>query len=161
MRQLHDMDKPILLLLTQSDAYDYDVDDDGEEISILVPKSEKDRKDQENYMLETLREQGMEDVLKYADILTVSALLATEAIKNNDEEMFEQIKGMLAESFGLDPETIQSESRLEADLGINSLELAELALRCDEEFGVDIDEDDIHRLITVGDVAAYIEEKKA
>ena len=75
--------------------------------------------------------------------------------------MFEQIKGMLAESFGLDPETIQSESRLEADLGINSLELAELALRCDEEFGVDIDEDDIHRLITVGDVAAYIEEKKA
>lgn len=90
LRQLHDMDKPILLLLTQSDAYDYDVDDDGEEISILVPKSEKDRKDQENYMLETLREQGMEDVLKYADILTVSALLATEAIKNNDEEMFEQ-----------------------------------------------------------------------
>lgn len=90
IRQLHDMNKPILLLLTQSDAYDYDVDDEGEEISILVPKPEKDRKDQENYMLETLREQGMEDVLKYADILTVSALLATEAIKNNDEEMFEQ-----------------------------------------------------------------------
>lgn len=90
IRQLHDMDKPILLLLTQSDTYDYDVDDDGEEISILVPKSEKDRKDQEEYMLETLREQGMEDVLKYADILTVSALLATEAIKNNDEVMFEQ-----------------------------------------------------------------------
>lgn len=80
IRQLHDMDKPILLLLTQSDTYDYDVDDDGEEISILVPKSEKDRRDQEEYMLETLREQGMEDVLKYADILTVSALLATEAI---------------------------------------------------------------------------------
>lgn len=90
IRQLHEMDKPILLLLTQSDTYDYDVDEDGEEISVLVPKSEKDRKDQENYMLETLQEQGMEDVLKYADILTVSALLATEAIKNNDEAMFEQ-----------------------------------------------------------------------
>lgn len=90
IKQLHDMDKPILLLLTQSDAYDYDVDDEGEEISILIPKSDKDRQDQENYMLETLREQGMEDVLKYADILTVSALLATEAIKKNDETMFEQ-----------------------------------------------------------------------
>lgn len=90
IKQLHDMDKPILLLLTQSDAYDYDVDDEGEEISILIPKSDKDRQDQENYMLETLREQGMEDVLKYADILTVSALLATEAIKKNDEMMFEQ-----------------------------------------------------------------------
>ena len=76
--------------MTQSDTYDDDVDEDDEIISILVPKSEKDRKDQEDYMLETLREQGMEDVLKYADILTVSALLATEAIKNNDEHMFEQ-----------------------------------------------------------------------
>ena len=71
--------------------------------------------------------------------------------------MFEQVKGMLAESFGLDPDIIMTDSRLEADLGINSLELAELALRCDEEFGVDIEEDDIHKLITVGD----IEEKKA
>ncbi|PWL98367.1 MAG: acyl carrier protein [Clostridiales bacterium] len=76
-------------------------------------------------------------------------------------EMFEQVKGMLAESFGLDPDIIMTDSRLEADLGINSLELAELALRCDEEFGVDIEEDDIHKLITVGDVASYIEEKKA
>ncbi|MCI5726963.1 MAG: dynamin family protein [Clostridium sp.] len=90
IRQLYDMGKPILLLLTQSDAYDYDVDDEGEEISVLVPKSDKDRQDQENYMIETLREQGMEDVLKYADILTVSALLATEALANNNEEMFEQ-----------------------------------------------------------------------
>ncbi len=90
IRQLHDMDKPLLLLLTQSDAYDYDVDDDGEEISVLVPKSEKDRQDQEDYMMETLREQNMEDVLRYADILTVSALLATEALAEGDEAMFEQ-----------------------------------------------------------------------
>ena len=90
MRELRDMDKPILLLLTQSDAYDYDVNDDGEEISVLIPKSEKDRRDQEAYMLETLREQGMEDILKHAEILTVSALLATEALKNNDEVMYEQ-----------------------------------------------------------------------
>lgn len=73
----------------------------------------------------------------------------------------EQITAILVESFGLTPEEIQADSRLEADLGINSLELAELALRCDEEFGVEIDDDDIHRLITVGDVANYIEEKTA
>lgn len=90
IRQLHDMEKPLLLLLTQSDMYDFDVDEDGEEISILVPKSQKDRKDQEQYMLDTLREQGMEDVLKYADVLTVSALLAVEALQSKDEEMFEQ-----------------------------------------------------------------------
>lgn len=90
IKQLHDMNKPLLILLTQSDTIDYDVDDEGEEISILIPKSEKDRKDQEEYMLNTLREQGMEDVLKYADILTVSALLATKALETGDESLFEQ-----------------------------------------------------------------------
>lgn len=89
MHQLYDMEKPILLLLTQSDMYDMDIDDDGEEISILVPKPEKDRNDTEQYMIQTLQEQGMEDLLKY-DILTVSAKLALEALKSRDEEMFEQ-----------------------------------------------------------------------
>ena len=64
IKQLHDMGKPLLLLLTQSDTYEFDVDEDGEEVSVLVPKSEKDRRDTEEYMLETLRKQGMEDVLK-------------------------------------------------------------------------------------------------
>lgn len=90
IKQLHEMGKPLLLLLTQSDTYEFDEDEDGEEISILVPKSEKSRRETEEYMLETLREHGMEDVLKYADILTVSAYLATEAINNHDEEMFQQ-----------------------------------------------------------------------
>ena len=90
LKQLHDMGKPILLLLTQSDTCEYDVDDEGEEVSVLSPKSDKDRADQEQYMKNSLREEGMEDVLKYADILTVSALLAKEALANNDEVMFEQ-----------------------------------------------------------------------
>lgn len=90
IKQLHEMGKPILLLLTQSDTYEFDIDDEGNEISILRPKSEKDRNDQENYMLTTLQEQGMEDVLKYANILTVSVKLANEALASGDEEMFEQ-----------------------------------------------------------------------
>ena len=90
IRQLYKMEKPILLLLTQSDTYEFDVDEEGEEISVLRPKSEKDRIDQENYMLDTLKEQGMEDVLKYADILTISTKLANEALLDNNEAMFEQ-----------------------------------------------------------------------
>lgn len=89
MKQLYDMDKPILLLLTQSDTYEDDVDDNGDEISVLVPKSDKDRLDTENYMIDTLSEQGMSDILRYS-ILTVSAKLALEALKNNDEVKFEQ-----------------------------------------------------------------------
>lgn len=74
--------------------------------------------------------------------------------------ILEQIQSILAESCGLSVDEITLDARLEADLGINSLELAELALRCDEEFGVDVEDDDIHRLITVGDIVRYIEEKQ-
>ena len=75
--------------------------------------------------------------------------------------IMEQITEILVETFSLDPEEVTADARLEADLGINSLELAELALRCDDEFDFEIDDEDIHRLITVGDVANYIEEKTA
>ena len=74
--------------------------------------------------------------------------------------MLDTIKKMLAEEFNIDEDSIQADSKLEADLGINSLELAELAFRLEEEFGIEIKDEDIPTLITVGDVANYIEDKK-
>ena len=50
--------------------------------------------------------------------------------------MLDTIKKMLAEEFNLDEDSILADSKLEADLGINSLELAELAFRLEEEFGI-------------------------
>jgi acyl carrier protein len=44
------------------------------------------------------------------------------------------------------------------DLGINSLELADLILLCEEKFGLEVKDDDIQRFITVADVVAYLEE---
>lgn len=89
MKQLLEMGKPILLLLTQSDCYEYDINDDDEEISILVPKSITDRQATEQYMRETLLEQGMSEIVDKYEMLTISAKLALEALKNNDEELFE------------------------------------------------------------------------
>ena len=74
--------------------------------------------------------------------------------------MLETVKKMLAEEFNIDEDSIGADSKLEADLGINSLELAELAFRLEEEFGIEVKDEDIPTLITVGDVANYIEEKK-
>jgi len=74
--------------------------------------------------------------------------------------MLDTIKKMLAEEFNLDEDSISADSKLEADLGINSLELAELAFRLEEEFGIEIKDEDIPTLITVGDVANYIEDRK-
>lgn len=72
--------------------------------------------------------------------------------------MFEKLKSILVEELSLNPDDITPEAELANDLGINSLELADLVLLCEDTYGVEFDEDDIHKLITVGDVAAYLEE---
>lgn len=90
LRNLFNMGKPILLLLTQSDETDFDVDDDGNEITTYVAKSDIDRKDMETYMVETMEKNGIQDILKLADILTVSVFLANEGLKNKDQSLFDQ-----------------------------------------------------------------------
>ena len=71
--------------------------------------------------------------------------------------MFERLKAILVEELSLNPDDITPEAELANDLGVNSLELADLVLLCEDEFNVEFEEDDIHKLITVGDVAAYLE----
>ncbi len=74
--------------------------------------------------------------------------------------MFETLRKIIAEEFNIDEESITLDSKLDADLGINSLELAELAFRLEDEFDSEIKDEDISSLITVGDVVDYIEKQK-
>ncbi len=74
--------------------------------------------------------------------------------------MFEEIKKILVDEMQIDPSDITPEAELVNDLGINSLELADMVLLCEERFGIEIKDDDIHKFLTVGDVAKYIEENK-
>ena len=53
------------------------------------------------------------------------------------------------------PNQIITESELVGDLGINSLELADLVMLCEDKFDVEIDEEELRKFITVGDVADY------
>lgn len=71
--------------------------------------------------------------------------------------MFEKIKKLLIEEMGLDAASIIPEAKLIADLKLNSLELAEFILTCEEEFGVMIKDDDLKKLVSVGDIVEYIE----
>ncbi|MBO5380284.1 MAG: acyl carrier protein [Clostridia bacterium] len=72
--------------------------------------------------------------------------------------MFERLKKILVEELSLNPDDVTPNSELANDLGVNSLELADLVLVCEDEFGVEFNEDDIHKFITVGDVVEYLEE---
>ena len=71
--------------------------------------------------------------------------------------MFEKLKKILVEELSLNPDDITMSAELANDLGINSLELADLVLLCEDEFGFEFSEDDIHKFITVGDVVEYLE----
>ncbi len=72
--------------------------------------------------------------------------------------MFERLKKILVEELSLNPDDVTLNAELANDLGVNSLELADLVLVCEDEFGVEFNEDDIHKFITVGDVVEYLEE---
>lgn len=77
--------------------------------------------------------------------------------EKEDSIMFEQIKTLLIEELQIDAEDITLEAELVNDLGINSLELADLVLLCEERFNIEINDEEIHKFISVGDVVTYLE----
>lgn len=74
--------------------------------------------------------------------------------------MFETLKNILVDELQLDPDEITPEAELANDLGINSIELADLVMSCEDQFGIEIEDDDIHKFITIQDVVNYLETKK-
>ena len=74
--------------------------------------------------------------------------------------MFEEIKRLLVEQMGLDAGSITPDAKLIADLKLNSLELAEFILICEEEYDVTIEDEDLRKLVTVKDIAAYAEKRR-
>lgn len=73
--------------------------------------------------------------------------------------MFENVKAFLVEELRVNPDAVKPEAELAGDLGINSLELADLVYLCEEKFNVVIDDEDLHKFNTVGDIVSYLEEK--
>ncbi len=71
--------------------------------------------------------------------------------------MFDKVKQILIDELQLDESEITPDAELAKDLGINSIELADLIMMCEEQFGIEISEDDANEFITVGDVVNYLE----
>ena len=72
--------------------------------------------------------------------------------------MFETVKNLLVDELQVNADDITLEAELIGDLGINSLELADLVLLFEEKFSIEIKDDDIHKFITVGDIVNYLSE---
>ena len=74
--------------------------------------------------------------------------------------MFEQLKQTLVEQLSVNADDVTMEAELTGDLGLNSLELADLVYNCEEKFNIVIDDDALGNFVTVGDVVKYLEEKQ-
>lgn len=71
--------------------------------------------------------------------------------------MFEKFADLLVDELQIDRDDITMEAELSNDLGINSIELADLVMICEEKFDIEINDEDIRKFTTVGDVVAYLE----
>lgn len=74
--------------------------------------------------------------------------------------MKEKIKKLIAEQLCISVEKVTDDADITKDLGADSLDVVELLMAFEDEFGVSISDEDAQNIKTVNDVAAYIESKK-
>ncbi len=74
--------------------------------------------------------------------------------------MFEKVRDMIAEQLQMDASAITSESRLVEDLKADSANVMVMILELESNFGIEVEDEVIVQLKTVGDVVNYIESKQ-
>lgn len=71
--------------------------------------------------------------------------------------MYEQFVDLLVDELQIDRDEITMDAELSNDLGINSIELADLVMSCEDKFEIEINDEDIRQFVTVADVVNYLE----
>jgi acyl carrier protein len=72
----------------------------------------------------------------------------------------ERLKRIISEQLGVDESQVTREASFEEDLNADSLDLVELIMSLEEEFDIEISEEDAEKIKTVGDATDYIREHK-
>ncbi len=73
--------------------------------------------------------------------------------------MLDKLKEIIAEKLGAEVEEITEDTRFKEDLQADSLDLFELVMAIEEEFGTSIPSEDLEQLLTVGDVIDYMKKQ--
>jgi len=74
---------------------------------------------------------------------------------------FERVKKIIVDQLGVDAATVTLEARFREDLGADSLDLVELIMAFEEEFGGEISDEEAQSIRTVGEAVAYLEAHSA
>lgn len=76
-------------------------------------------------------------------------------------DIFEKVKDLIAEQLDVeDKESISQDSSITDDLGADSLDVVDLVMAIEDEFSVEIPEDQVENIKTVGDIVKYIEDNQ-
>ena len=73
--------------------------------------------------------------------------------------MLEKVKAVIEEKLNADGEDITESTSFKDDLNADSLDLFELVMALEDEFGIEIPSEDLEKLETVGDVLEYLQDK--
>lgn len=75
-----------------------------------------------------------------------------------DKPIDQRVKDIIVEQLGVKPDQVTPEAKLIEDLGADSLDAVELVMALEEEFGIEVPDEQAEKLQTVGDIVKYIEE---
>ena len=73
--------------------------------------------------------------------------------------MSPKVKDIIVEQLGVDPEKVKPEASFIDDLGADSLDIVELVMAMEEEFDIEIPDEDAEKIKSVGDVITYVQTK--
>lgn len=72
-------------------------------------------------------------------------------------DVFEKVKDLIVDQLGVDASKVTPEASFIEDLGADSIDIVELIMALEEEFGITISDEDAQKISTVGDAVKYIE----
>ena len=74
-------------------------------------------------------------------------------------EVFEKVKGLFVEDLGIDESKVTMDAKLEEDLEIDSLGIVEVVMAFEDEFGIEIDDEELSDVTTVGQAVNLLHSK--
>ncbi len=77
-----------------------------------------------------------------------------------DASIEEKVKNIIVEQLGVNEEQVTLEAKFIEDLGADSLDTVELVMAFEEEFGIEVPDEEAEKLTSVGDVVTYVQNAK-
>ena len=104
----------------------------------------------------------MKDVLEIGQIVNTRGLRGEVKVNSfsEDPQRFEKVKSIIVEQLGVAETSVEMEASFIDDLGADSLDIVELIMALEEEFDLQIPDNEAEKIMTVGDVVEYIKNNK-